>query len=71
MIDVALDPPVRRNEALSQLGFPESVPRDYIVLSREFRATQVWDFRRLRFFRVEEGSELVNRVQAWKRDAAD
>lgn len=71
MIDVALDPPLRRNEALAQLGFPDSVPRDYIVLSREFRANQVWEFRRLRFFRVEEGSELVNRVQAWKRDAAD
>jgi hypothetical protein len=71
MMDVVLDPPVRRGEALQKLGFPEFVPRDYSVLAREFRVNQVWGFRRLRFLRVEEGSELVERVQAWKRDAAD
>lgn len=71
MFDVALDPPVRRDQALVKLGFPDSIPKEYTVLPREFRATHVWGFRRLRFFRVEQGSELIERVQAWKRDLAD
>ena len=71
MMDVALDPPVRRDEALRLLGFPDQAPREYIVLSGEYRANQVWDFRRIRFLRVAPQSELIDRVQAWKRDAGD
>ena len=67
MLDIPLPEPMRRDEALRLLGFPEIVPREYNVLALEYRLTNVWDFRRLRFFRTEPDGERVDRVEAWKR----
>lgn len=65
MLDLPLPAPVRRTEALSLLGFPPAT-RDYILTTLEFRLTNVWGFRRLRFFRTERDGEQIDRVQAWR-----
>ena len=71
MLDIPLPEPMRRDEALRSLGFPDLAPRDYNVLTLEYRLTNAWDFRRLRFSRAEPGSDRIDRVEAWKRSPTD
>jgi hypothetical protein len=70
MIEVPLPEPVRRTEALGMLGFPPATGH-YLALSLEFRLTNTWGFRRIRFFRAARGSEDVTRVQVWKSSDGD
>lgn len=65
MIEVPLPDPVRRTEALGQLGFPPAT-EEYQSLSLEFRLLNAWGFRRIRLFRVARGAEEVTRVQVWR-----
>lgn len=67
MIEIPLPEPLRRTEALGVLGFPPA-SRDYLSLTLEYRLTNVWGFRRIRFLRAERDSEDIVRVQAWKRE---
>ena len=71
MMSVPLPEALHRSDALTALGFPSMVPREYVVTTREYRANQVWGFRRLRFMRVDATSELVDQVEAWKMDISD
>ena len=64
-VEVPLPEPMRRAEALAVLGFPAIVD-DYLVFSHEFRLHHEWGFRRLSMRRLEEDSELVTHVKAWK-----
>lgn len=68
MLDIPLPEPMRRDEALRLLGFPDIVPHAYNVLTMEYRLTNVWDFRRLRFFRSDPDGDRVDRIEAWKRN---
>lgn len=71
LVDVPLPEPMRRADALAALGFPPQLTRDYNVLTLEYRLTNVWGFRRLRFLRAQAGSEEVVRVEAWKASPGD
>ncbi len=66
MIEVKLPEPVRRSEALRLTGFPDQVPRNWIILSGEFRLTNAFEFRRIIFTRIGPGSEDITTVEAWK-----
>lgn len=66
LIDVPLPEPMRRGEALTALGFPVQLTREYNALTHEYRLTHAWGFRRLRFMRTAPGSEDIARVEAWK-----
>ncbi|MES2637967.1 MAG: hypothetical protein V4850_00730 [Myxococcota bacterium] len=65
MIEVPLPEPVRRTEALGQLGFPPATD-EYQSLSLEFRLLNAWGFRRIRLIRVARGAEEITRVQVWR-----
>jgi hypothetical protein len=67
MLDVPLPEPLRRTEALAVLGFPPAT-HEYISLTLEYKLTNAWGFRRIRFMRAGRNSEEIVRVQAWKRE---
>lgn len=71
LVDVPLPEPMRRSEALRVTGFPDQVPRSWVLLSGEFRLTNSFDFRRIVFVRAAPESEDVVRVQAWKSGLTD
>jgi hypothetical protein len=65
MVEVPLPEPMRRSDAMAVLGLPPPT-REYQAFSMEFRLLNQWGFRRIRFIRVEPGSEDIAKVQAWK-----
>ncbi len=65
MLDIPLPAPVRRTEALALLGLPAAT-KDYVLLTTEFRLTNSWGYRRIRFFRTERDGQQVDRVEAWR-----
>ena len=65
MMRVPLEEPMRRSDALQQLGFPLFADR-YITFHREFRLNHEWNFRRIRLLRLEPGSELIDTVELWR-----
>lgn len=70
MVEVLFPEPLRRSEALLQLGFPATTA-EYRPYAKEFRLANVWDFRRLVFHRAAPGSEQIDGVQAWKFSTSD
>lgn len=70
MLAIPLPEPLRRTEALGVLGFP-ATNQKYITTNTEFRLTNAWGFRRIRFFRVERDSEDIERVEIWKTTPKD
>lgn len=70
-IDVPLLQPMRRDEAMRTLGFPGPAPRGYTSFTLEFRANNVWEFRRLRFMRAAPDSEDIVKVECWKKQPGD
>jgi len=71
LVDVPLPEPMRRSEALRLVGFPDQVPRNWVLLSGEFRLTSVFNYRRIILDRVGPGEEDVIRVRAWKEGLSD
>jgi hypothetical protein len=71
LVDVPLPEPMRRDRAMLALGFPGPAPRGYTEYTLEFRANNVWEFRRLRFIRAAVGDEDVVRVECWKKQPGD
>lgn len=67
---VPLPEPVRRSEALALLGLPPFVG-NYNSLALEFRLTNEWGFRRIRFLRTERGAEEIESVEALSFSADD
>lgn len=64
-ITVPLPAPMRRDQALSSLGFP-AIVSEYITFSGEFRLNHEWGFRRIRMKRAAPDSEEVIEVDAWR-----
>ena len=56
---------IRRNQALTQIGFPEQVG-SYIITHKEYQLTNQFGFRRLRMKRESKNTELVTEIEAWK-----
>jgi len=65
MIHIPLPAPSRRTLALQQLGFPPFGDR-YLSTHQEYRINNEWGYRRIRLYRVEQESELVNAVEIWR-----
>lgn len=65
MIQVPLDPPLRRAEAIESLGFPPASGR-FVTLHREYRLHHEWEQRRVRLRRIAPNSDYVDQVEVWK-----
>ena len=65
MLHVPLPAPSRRPDALQTLGFPPYGNR-YLSTHQEYRINNEWGFRRIRMYRVDQESELVDAVEVWR-----
>ena len=64
-IELAFPEPVRRSEALRQVGLPEQVD-DWLIFHREYRLNHEWGFRRIRLGRQSPEDEEVLWIQLWR-----
>mgnify|MGYP001229975055 CR=1 FL=1 len=65
MVNIPLNEPLYRREALQQLGFPPFTG-GVIRTSREYRINNAWDFRRIRMKRAGRDAEKVTEVEVWR-----